>query len=54
MDQITVKERIQKVIELLGAPVMDYSPVNANREREIIINKAVMKLFKILNDMEKE
>jgi hypothetical protein len=50
--QYKLKLSIQKVIQVLGAPVMDYSPTHANLEREIIIDKGVSLLFKLLRDLE--
>lgn len=52
LDQQKTKRTVQTVIQILGAPVMDYSPINANLEREIIINKAVAKLFELLRELE--
>jgi len=52
MKKNTIKLTIQKAIQTLGAPVMDYSPTHANLERQIIIDKAVTILFRLLREME--
>lgn len=52
LDQQIIKHSIQTTIQVLGAPVMDYSPTHANIEREIIIDKAVARLFMLLREME--
>jgi hypothetical protein len=49
-----IKLSIQKVIQTLGAPVMDYSPTHANIEREILIDKAVNQLFRLFHEIENE
>lgn len=47
-----IKLSIQKAIQLLGAPIMNYSPTHANLERELIIDKTVAYLFKLLKQMD--
>lgn len=54
MTQDQIKLKIQKVIQTLGAPVTDYVPSHANLEREILIDKAVSLLFKLLRELENE
>ena len=54
MDQNKIKLAIQKAIQTLGAPVMSYSPTHANLEREIMIDKTVTLLFRILRQMEND
>jgi hypothetical protein len=51
MDDIKIKLAVQQIIQILGAPVMNYSPTVANIEREVMIDKAVSALFKLLRDM---
>jgi hypothetical protein len=47
-----IKLSIQKVIQTLGAPVLDYSPTHANIERELLIDHAVSMLFSLLRDLD--
>jgi hypothetical protein len=47
-----IKLSVQKVIQTLGAPIMNYSPTHANLEREIMIDKAVGLLFRLLRELE--
>jgi len=54
MTQDQIKLRLQKVIQTLGSPVTDYVPSRANLEREILIDKAVSLLFKLLRELESE
>jgi hypothetical protein len=54
MEPNKLKLDIQKAIQTLGAPVMDYSPTHANLERQIIIDKTVVLLFRILRELEGE
>ena len=54
MEPNKLKLAIQKAIQTLGAPVMDYSPTHANLERQIIIDKTVVLLFRILRELEGE
>jgi len=48
---MTTKERIQLAIQTLGAPVMDYAPIHANLERQIIIERAVAILMLALTEL---
>jgi len=47
-----IKLNIQKIIQTLGAPVMDYSPTHANIERDLLIDHAVSMLFKLFRDID--
>jgi hypothetical protein len=49
-----IKLNIQKIIQTLGAPVMDYSPTHANIERELLIDHAVTMLFRLLRDIDSD
>lgn len=52
LDQQIIKESVQRILQDLGAPVMDYSPHNANIERALIIEVAIARLFLLLKRME--
>lgn len=54
MNQNRIKLGIEKAIQELGTPVMDYSPIHANLERQIIIEKVVTLLFMLRRDLEQD
>ena len=44
------KDFLKQILQELGAPCMDYSPVNANEERRKIISKTSKMILRRLRD----